>query len=126
MADNRGVMIKLSERGAEEDVKEEILLYSVLAKETAKRSDLKLIDAVIENYLRTTFDIQVDFDLPDALDRLIADGIVREDPDGTLHTLPPTEAARHLDAKWDRFLDDLPDGATQEGLELDAEEFPLL
>ncbi|HEX5666844.1 MAG TPA: TMEM143 family protein, partial [Hyphomicrobium sp.] len=126
MADNRGVMIKLSERGAEEDVKEEILLYSVLAKETAKRSDLKLIDAAVEKYLRTTFDIQVDFDLPDALDRLIADGIVREDADGTLHTLPPIEAARHLDAKWDRYLDDLPDGATQEGLELDAEEVPLL
>jgi hypothetical protein len=126
MADNRGVMIKLSERGAEEDVKEEILLYSVLAKETAKRSDLKLIDAAVEKYLRTTFDIQVDFDLPDALDRLIADGIVREDADGTLHTLPPIEAARHLDAKWDRYLDDLPDGAIQEGLELDAEEIPLL
>ncbi len=74
----------------------------------------------------TTFDIQVDFDLPDALERLIADGIVREDADGTLHTLPPIEAARHLDAKWDRFLDDLPDGAIQEGLELDAEDFPLL
>ncbi len=126
MADNRGVMIKLSECGADEDVKEEILLYSVLAKEPAKRSDLKLIDAAVEKYLRTTFDIQVDFDLPDALDRLIADGIVREDADGTLHTLPPIEAARHLDAKWDRYLDDLPDGATQEGLELDAEEFPLL
>jgi hypothetical protein len=126
MADNRGVMIKLSECGADEDVKEEILLYSVLAKEPAKRSDLKLIDAAVEKYLRTTFDIQVDFDLPDALERLIADGIVREDADGTLHTLAPVEAARHLDAKWDRFLDDLPDGATQEGLELDAEEFPLL
>ena len=126
MADNRGVMIKLSECGADEDVKEEILLYSVLAKEPAKRSDLELIDAAIEKYLRTTFDIQVDFELPDALDRLIADGIVREDADGTLHTLPPLEAARHLDAKWDRFLDDLPDGATQEGLELDAEDFPHL
>lgn len=126
MADNRGVMIKLSERGAEEDVKEEILLYSVLAKETAKRSDLKLIDAAVEKYLKATFDIQVDFDLPDALERLIADGIVREDADGTLHTLPPIEAARHLDAKWDRFLDDLPDGAIQEGLELDAEDLPLL
>jgi hypothetical protein len=126
MADNRGVLIKLSERGAEEDVKEEILLYSVLAKEKAKRSDLKLIDAAIESYLRTTFDIQVDFDLPDALERLIADGIVREDADGTLHTLPPLQAAQHLDAKWDRFLDDLPDGVTQEGLELDTEAFPQL
>jgi hypothetical protein len=126
MADNRGVMIKLSERGAEEDVKEEVLLYSVLAKETAKRSDLQSIDAAIEKYLQTTFDIKVDFDLPDALERLIADGIVREDADGTLHTMPPVQAAQHLDAKWDRYLDDLPDGVTQEGLELDAEVFPQL
>lgn len=126
MADNRGVMIKLSERAAEEDVKEEILLYSVLAKETCKRQDLELIDGAIENYLREAFDIKVDFDLPDALERLIADGIVREDADGTLHTMTPAEAAQHLDAKWDRFLDDLPDGIKQEGLEVDAEDFPHL
>lgn len=127
MADNRGVMIKLSERGAEEDVKEEILLYSVLAKEQCKRQDLDLIDRAIESYLRTAFDIKVDFDLPDALERLIADGIVREDADGTLHTLAPREAAQHLDAKWDRFLDDLPDGVQQEGTEVDTEEdFPHL
>ncbi len=126
MADNRGVMIKLSERAAEEDVKEEILLYSVLAKETCNRKDLGLIDAAIESYLRGAFDIKVDFDLPDALERLIADGIVREDADGTLHTMPPAVAAQHLDAKWDRFLDDLPDGIKQEGLEVDAEDFPHL
>jgi hypothetical protein len=126
MADNRGVLIKLSERGAEEDVKEEVLLYSVLAKEPANRSDLPHIDAAIERYLFETFGIHVDFDLPDALDRLIADGIVREDPDGTLHTLPPVEAAAMLDAKWDRLLDDLPDGVRAEGSELDSEDFPHL
>ncbi len=126
MADNRGVMIKLSERAAEEDIKEEVLLYSVLAKETCKRQDLAIIDGVVENYLRAAFDIKVDFDLPDALERLIADGIVREDADGTLHTMPPTLAAKHLDAKWDRFLDDLPDGIQQEGLEVDTEDFPHL
>jgi hypothetical protein len=126
MADNRGVMIKLSERAAEEDVKEEILLYSVLAKERCTRQDLGYIDAAVESYLRTAFGIHVDFDMPDALERLIADGVVREDVDGTLHTLSPTEAARHLDAKWDRYLDDLPDRSSHEGLEVDAEDFPHL
>lgn len=126
MADNRGVMIKLSERAAEEDVKEELLLYSVLCKVTAHRSDLAHIDRAIENYLVSNFGIAVDFDLPDALQRLIADGIVREDPDGLLHTLPPSDAAALLDAKWDRFLDDLPTGHTQEGSELEAEDFPHL
>ncbi len=126
MADNRGVMIKLSERAAEEDVKEELLLYSVLCKVKAHRSDLQHIDHAIENYLTATFGISVDFDLEDALQRLIADGIVREEPDGTLHTLPPREAAKLLDDKWDRFLDDLPTSPSQEGSELAAEDFPHL
>jgi len=126
MADNRGVLIKLAERAAEEDVKEEILLYSVLAKERAKRSDLPQIDRAIESYLYSTFGIRVDFDLPDALERLVEEGIVHEDEDGTLLTLPPAEAAELLDAKWDRFLDDLPDGSRQEGTELDVEDFPHL
>lgn len=117
MADNRGVMIKLVDRAAEEDVKEEILLYCVLAKEQAHRSDLKAIDQAIERYLRSSFGVDVDFDLEDALSRLLADGIVTEDADGNLHTLQPREAALHLDAKWDLFLDMLPDMDGGEGRE---------
>lgn len=119
MADNRGVMIKLADRAAEEDVKEEMLLYSVLAKEKAKHSDLPAIDAAIEQYLQASFGVSVDFDLEDALGRLIADGIVTEDADGTLRTLGPHEAALHLDAKWDVFLDNLPDPTHDEGTEVE-------
>ncbi|HYD14802.1 MAG TPA: TMEM143 family protein, partial [Hyphomicrobium sp.] len=111
MADNRGVLIKLADRAAEEDVKEEMLLYSVLAKETAKHSDLPAIDAAIEQYLATSFGVSVDFDLEDALRRLITDGIVTEEADGTLRTLGPVAASEHLDAQWDVFLDNLPDPA---------------
>lgn len=117
MADNRGVMIKLADRAAEEDVKEEMLLYSVLAKETASRGDLPAIDAAIEQWINRTFGIHVDFDLEDALDRLLADGIVAENADGTLSVLAPREASLHLDAKWDRFLDELPDPVSAEGVE---------
>ncbi|MEO1281033.1 MAG: TMEM143 family protein [Pseudomonadota bacterium] len=120
MADNRGVMIKLVDRAAEEDVKEEILLYSVLAKAPANRSDLADIDRAIEKYLATAFGVELDFDLEDALSRLLADGIVTEEPDGTLKTLPPREAAEHLDAMWDVFLDELPDMEDSEGEEIEA------
>ncbi|MGE0025390.1 MAG: DUF3754 domain-containing protein, partial [Hyphomicrobium sp.] len=119
MADNRGVLIKLADRAAEEDVKEEMLLYSVLAKERAKRSDLPAIDAAIEQYLKASFGITVDFDLEDALGRLVADGLVIEEADGTLKTLGPEPAAAHLDAQWDVFLDNLPDPAGDEGTEVD-------
>jgi hypothetical protein len=120
MADNRGVMLKLAARAAEEDIKEEMLLYSVLAKEQARRQDLPAIDAAIEQYLTANFGVTVDFDIPDALQRLIADGIVTERSDGSLYTLPPREAALHVDAMWDRFLDDIPDPVSAEGMEFEG------
>lgn len=125
MADNRGVMIKLADRAAEEDVKEEILLYTVLSKEKATRADLRSIDDAIEQYLQATFDVSVDFDLDDALKRLIADGIVTERSDGLLETLPPRQAAEHLDAKWDVFLDNLSDRDDDEGHEFEGQSAPV-
>lgn len=121
MADNRGVMIKLTDRAAEEDIKEEMLLYTVLVKEKANRKDLPAIDKAIEKYLKSMFGLSVDFDLQDALDRLVADGLVSEDADGTLHTLPPSVAAQHLDAKWDVFLDNIPDIGDNEGTEVSSD-----
>jgi hypothetical protein len=120
MADNRGVMLKLAARAAEEDIKEEMLLYSVLAKERARRQDIPDIDAAIEQYLGSAFGVSVDFDIPDALSRLIGDGIVSERPDGTLVTLPPAEAALHIDRKWDHFLDELPEPMSAEGMEFEG------
>jgi len=119
MADNRGAMIKLADRAAEEDIKEEVLLYSVLAKETARRSDLKAVDAAIEEYLSKAFGISSDFDISDALERLVHDGIVAEGADGVLRCLPPRDAALHLDAMWDKFLDNLPDPTRGEGREIE-------
>ena len=121
MADNRGVMIKIADRAAEEDVKEEMLLYAVLAKERARKSDLPAIDRAIEQYLSAVFDVSVDFDLTDALKRLVHDGLVRIEADGTLTTLPPREAALHLDHLWDKFLDELPDPARGEGKEINGD-----
>jgi hypothetical protein len=124
MADNRGVILKIAARGAEEDVKEEMLLYSVLAKEKSTRADLPSIDLAIESYLTRTFGIKVDFEIDDALDRLIRDGIVIEKADGTFVTLPPAQAAKHIDEKWDLFLDHLPDPIPSEGYEFEGRNPP--
>ncbi|MEM8974087.1 MAG: TMEM143 family protein [Pseudomonadota bacterium] len=121
LADNRGCMITLADRAAEEDVKEEMLLYSVLAKETVRRQDLKSVDEAVEQYLCSAFGVQVDFDLDDALSRLMHDGVVTEQPDGTLYALPPKQAGEHIDAMWDVLLDNLPDGVLLEGTEFEGE-----
>jgi len=64
--------------------------------------------------------IDVDFDVSDALARLKEEGVVTELPDGTLETLPPAEAALHIDKLWDACLDNLPDITTSgEGQEMD-------
>ena len=118
MADNRGVLTLLADRAAEEDVKEEMLLYAVLAKQRANVRELDDIDGAIERYLRDTYGFDADFDIDEALKRLMDDGIVKQLPDGTLDTLPPREAALHIDALWDSYLDNLPDTYPVEGQEV--------
>jgi hypothetical protein len=122
MADNRGVMTLLADRAAEEDIKEEMLLYSVVAKERVNIRDLESTDEAIERYLEQTFGIDVNFDVEDALTRLKQDGIVEELADGTLQALPPREAALHIDKLWDSCLDQLPDiTGTGEGREIEGQ-----
>jgi hypothetical protein len=121
LADNRGVMTLLADRASEEDIKEEMLLYSVLAKEPVHVNELPDVDAAIEQQLLNTFGVNVNFDLDDALERLKRDGIVVIQPDGWVRTLPPADAARHIDLLWDSYLDHLPDPARGEGIEFEDE-----
>jgi hypothetical protein len=119
LADNRGVMTLLADRAADEDIKEEMLLYAAVANARINVRDLDDIDRTIEGYLRETFGIDVDFDVSDALARLKQEGIVTELPDGTLQVLPPSEAALHIDKLWDACLDQIPDiRTTGEGEEI--------
>ncbi|MBS0244105.1 MAG: DUF3754 domain-containing protein [Proteobacteria bacterium] len=122
LADNRGVMSSLAEAAAEQDVKEEILLYSLLAKERVKISELKQADEAIERYLSKSFGLDVDFEVDDALSRLLKDGIVKEGADGYFETLPPDKAALRIDELWERYLDDLPDLQKAEGREFEGGE----
>lgn len=120
LADNRGVILQIAASAIEQDIKEEMLLYCVLAKEPATRAELPAVDHAIEQYLTRTFGVKVDFDIYDALDRLMRDGIIRELPDGRLQTLQPAEAVKHVDLLWDKLLDELPDPITGTGAELDG------
>lgn len=121
LADNRGAMTLLAERAAEEDIKEEILLYTLLAKEPVKEADLKAADLAIERYLASTFGLDVNFDVSEALERLKRDGLVSTSPDGILVALPPEAAAARIDKLWDGYLDQLVDFADSRGREFEGE-----
>lgn len=120
MADNRSAIVKIANSAAEEDIKEDWLLYAVLAKTVAGREDIPAIDKAIEDHLRNEFGIAVDFDVSDALSRLVADGVVAEAADGRFMTLAPDAAANHIDQRWDLLLDKLPDPGHAEGIELES------
>lgn len=109
LADNRGVITLLANRAEEEDIKEEILLYSVLAKEPVRESELGDVRIAIEHYLMNEFGANVRFDVHDAIARLMNDGVVIKDERGVLRALSPAEGCAHLDRLWDGYLN--PDGA---------------
>ena len=63
LANNHSVMAVLSERGEEEDIKEEVLLYTLLARSTMNRSGLADAKLAIEHYLQSEFQVKVSFDI---------------------------------------------------------------
>lgn len=105
LADNRGVLTLLSDRAEEEDIKEEMLLYSVLAKEPASLEEFDGLREAIEQFLQRKFGVNVQFDILDALERLQDDGLVFRAPDGALRALTPSQGCLHVDRKWDAHLD---------------------
>ena len=62
----------------------------------------------------------MNFDVDDALQRLKAEGIVSELPDGTLADPAAARGGLHIDKLWDACLDDLPDIVVEEGREIDG------
>jgi hypothetical protein len=109
LADNRGAIAFLASRAEEEDLKEEMLLYTLLCRETVHEGELGDVKQAIQQFLADEFGVTVDFDVEDALSRLVADGIVRREGSGRLKALSPSEGCMHLDAAWDSYLN--PKGA---------------
>jgi len=104
LADNRGVLTLLSDRAEEEDIKEEMLLYALLAKEPLMEDDLEEARVAIEQYLEQEFGVRVHYDLEDALSRLKADKVVIRTDAGLLRALSPYEGCEHIDRMWDDYL----------------------
>lgn len=94
LANNRAALALLLERAEEEDVKEDLITLYFLRGETVERSALADRKRMIEATIFDRYGVRVDFELDDALARLIADGAVREE-DGRLVFPTLREAAIH-------------------------------
>jgi hypothetical protein len=104
LADNRGAIALLANRGEEKDLKEEMLLYTWLANERVYRQQLPDLKRRISDFLFKEFDVLVDFEADDALSRLTHDRIVTVEADGLLKTLSPVDGIEQLDKLWVSYL----------------------
>ena len=76
--------------------------YSCLTKNGAPMGKGEL-DMCAEQYLRDKFNIEIDFEIQDALDKLERLGIVERSGE-SYSALPVQAALAKLDAAWDRYF----------------------
>lgn len=99
LANNAGVLDLLVGAGEDQDAKEAFLAYGVLLN--AEHPMVKgEIDNAAEAYLADRFDLEVDFEINDALAKIERLGLVTREGE-TYRALPPADALLKLDAAWD-------------------------
>lgn len=105
LANNQGALALMVDDAEEEDVKEEALLYMHLLRMPVHASQLDTVRERIDADLKQRFNVDVRFDVHDALERLAETGLVTQSAAGDLRALPVDEAARHLRDRWCSLLD---------------------
>ncbi|MBW3601942.1 MAG: DUF3754 domain-containing protein [Actinobacteria bacterium] len=96
-----GVFFHLLDAAEEEEVKEALLAYSALL--VAGPLTAEELDHDVEQWLASEHDVRLDFEIHDALGDLAALRLV--EPDGDRYVaVPPEEARRRLDARWDEVF----------------------
>jgi len=105
LANNQGALAVIVDDAEEEDVKEEVLLYAHLLGGPFHASQLDALGGHISNFLRDKFDVDVQFDVHDALERLMANQMIRQSSTGELHVMALSDADRHLHNRWCRLVE---------------------
>ncbi|NHA69492.1 TMEM143 family protein [Phycicoccus flavus] len=103
LADGPGVLYTVLDGGEAEDVKEAVLAYRGLHDGPSSAEDL---DARVETWLHERCGDGVDFEVPDALERLEDLGLATRDG-GTWRAVPLEDAPRVLRERWREIGDDL-------------------
>lgn len=99
---NAGVFHHLVDSAEEEECKEALLAYYFLliSKLPLKSSQL---DAKIEQWFSSKYHFEMDFEIDDALDKLLRFGIISKQGD-TYEAHPINRAQHTLDSQWDGFF----------------------
>jgi hypothetical protein len=100
---NFGVFGHLNDLAEDEECKEAILAYYFLFTQPDQLWTEAELDKIIEQYLRETYDIDVDFEVDDGLRKLTAEQLLISE-NGVLKALDLKTACRRLDEQWDNFF----------------------
>jgi hypothetical protein len=100
LANNQAALAMVVDEAEEEDVKEEILLYAHLLGGPFHVSQLELLRGYINKFLADNLGAVVNFDIEDALARLLDLGIVTQTASGDLVALPLASARDVLHQRW--------------------------
>jgi hypothetical protein len=95
---NEGVITRLIDEAEEEEHKEAIIAYTFLLEEPGLTQ--AVLDERAEAWLRERFDVDIDFEVDDALAKLTRLELLRTE-DGALSVVPLSNALAVLDKKWD-------------------------
>ena len=99
---NAGVFHRLVDDAEEEECKEALLAYFFLHSQ-GPMADEAVLDRQIESWFVDTQDCELDFEVSDALRKLRALGLLKDDVDG-LSVVPLAEALALLDQRWDDYF----------------------
>lgn len=103
---NAGVFHRLIDDAEEEECKEAIVAYYFLSVHPALESASQL-DETIEDWFSERWDCKVDFEVEDALDKLLKFGLVitsGEEQSEVLAAVPIDRACELLDERWDGYF----------------------
>jgi Protein of unknown function (DUF3754) len=106
LANNESVINRLIDAAEEEELKEALLAYFFLwrGSEDPEPWTEERLDDHIESYLRAKTSHDIDFEIGDALAKLLRLGLVQRDGRGFLFAAPPERALEMLDEQWDNYF----------------------
>ena len=99
---NAGVFHTLIDAAEEEDCKEALLAYTFLLQHGNEGLTAEALDTQIEQWFKHTHNCELDFDIPDAMEKLIAMKLVTQQHERYV-ALPLNEAVKELDDYWDNI-----------------------
>ena len=107
LANNACVLTRLVNTAEEEEVKEILLAYYILHLQKDAEATKEELERAVETWLRETFDVDVDFEIDDALRKLQEKELVaiRETPTGrSFKALDIETSLCTMDQVWDNFF----------------------